>query len=133
MSWATVEDVMVIRDMLLAGYQNKEIVSTSRLSVATVYKIINFFTEDETRTVADYFAARNANRRKCGRKPIEQTPEEIEFCMQQLAAGKSPVSITKSERPISISKSTFYNRVQEGVYDVKDLPRGRYRTKSKKD
>lgn len=135
MNWATTSDVCHIYDRVKSEWRNSDIVAESKLSVATVYKIINFFKVDERRTIADYFEERKSNRRKCGRKPIVQSVEEIEYCQQKIEEGYAPDIIANGlERKISISKSTFYNRVKEGLYDKKKLPfRGKRRSNGAKE
>ncbi len=88
----------------------------------TVYNVLNWLKEGHS--IQEYYRRYNANKRRCGAKKVQLSPQEIAYVQKKVSQGWTPdVIIGRKERPLPLSMRTFYRRFQDSPdLEVTTLP-----------
>lgn len=86
-----------------------------------IYNIANFLKKGHT--ALDYCQQYKKNKKRCGRRKIDQPTEQQEYTNEKVAQGWTPhIIIGRKEMPINCSMRTLYRRFKDKVFDETTLP-----------
>lgn len=118
----TMKELCWIEHYYELGLAVKSIAEKLSRSLQTIYNIVNALRRGQS--IQTYYDTYQANKRRCGRKRIHLSEEEIEHIHEKQAIGWAPdIIVHHEDSPLKLSMKTLYRRYRDDErLDVKKLP-----------
>lgn len=121
-SHLTMKELCWIEHYHELGLAVKTIAKKLSRSLQTIYNVVNALRRGQS--IQAYYEAYQANKKRCGRKKVQLSEEEIKHIQEKQALGWAPdVIVHHEDSPLTFSMKTLYRRYRDDSrLDVKKLP-----------